>query len=489
MPLRFVILSTLCFSFGILVASSVSLSVGVIAAFMCFILALFVASFFNAKFSLTFLLSSLVLLACLIGVIRFQSYETPFPKIFQRHFGNTVTHIGTVCDDVTQTESSETFTLCEEIFDEPILVRTSDAHGVRYGDTVTVTGIATQPENFYTEYGREFDYKSYLRVRGIRYLLLKSEIDSFTRDTHFSLFRILFAIKNSFARAVGRVVPSPESDLVNGVLLGMRSSFSESLRSDMISTGTIHIVALSGYNVSIVANIIMSALGAIASRLVATLGGAIGIIFFVLMTGAASSAVRAGVMAVVLLFAKLFGRPADTLRVICYTVIGMLLWNPLLLPYDVSFHLSFLALLGILYLLPVVSQYLTWIRWAWLRELIGGTLSAQIAVTPYVFHVMGIFSLLSLPVNVIILPFVPILMLLGCFTGIASLVLPILGQFFTIPTYWTAHGILGVIMYGASYDSFVVSVSWFPLWVTILLYIPIGVMMSRGYQQLQKEEK
>lgn len=486
MPLLYLISSTFGFMMGILLASSVNVSLSVSMTIAAFAFVLFVLNFFIPRYANTVLLSSLVLIACLIGVIRFQSYETSLPKVFDRHFGNTVTHVGRVCSDKEQTTTGETFVLCEEIFGEKILVRTSDTRDARYGDTVTVTGLATKPKNFYTEYGREFDYVSYLRVDGVRYILQNTEVETVNKEKNFSFMRVLFALKNKFADAIRTVVGAPESDLVNGVLLGMRSSFPQEVRSAMVATGTIHIVALSGYNVSIVSRLLMETVGLFVSRTWATFFGSLGILLFVLMTGASASAVRAGMMAALLLSARALGRPADTLRVICYTLIAMLAYNPLLLLYSVSFHLSFLALLGILYLLPLVSRYLQWIKWEWLRELVASTLAAQIAVSPYVFHVMGIFSALSLPINVLILPCIPLLMLLGCFTTLGYFLLPLLGKFFAIPTYWLAHILLEIIARGAQYEGAVVAVSWFPLWLAVLFYVPIAIMMWREYER-QKE--
>jgi len=271
----------------------------------------------------------------------------------------------------------------------------------------------------------------------------------------------LFFVKEKFLEKVNFAISTPESLLMGGLILGEKASFNQSMRQSFIDTGTIHIIALSGYNVTIVAEWVMK----FFSFLPKNLGFGVGIfsiLFFVLMTGASSTAVRAGIMATLALIARATGRNYDVARGLVLAGVFMILLNPFLLVYDVSFQLSFIATVAVIFLAPRIEKYFLWVSIRFgLRDIISVTTAAYIFVLPFILYKMGNLSLVALPANILILPFIPLTMMLGFFTGLAGIIF----------SYLLLHYELGVISFLSKLPFASFSFPDFPLFLTIMIYI------------------
>jgi len=268
-------------------------------------------------------------------------------------------------------------------------------------------------------------------------------------------------------------IRSPESLLMGGLILGEKSAFSQALRESFVNTGTIHIVALSGYNVTIVAEWIMK-LFAQVSYVPKNFGISVGILtifLFIVMTGASSTAIRAGIMATLALVARATGRGYDVGRALLLAGVLMILINPFLLVYDVSFQLSFIATIAVIFYAPKIEKYFLWVTETFkLRDIVSVTTAAYIFVFPFILYKMGNLSLVALPANVLILPFIPFTMLLGFLTGFAGL----LWYGLSIPlgyiSYLFLHYELSVISFFSRLPFAAFSFPDFPLFLTILIY-------------------
>jgi len=292
---------------------------------------------------------------------------------------------------------------------------------VSFGDKVVVSGNIDVPENFVTDAGREFDYVSYLGKDSIFYTISFSQLEIVEEKSRGGFRRSLFDIKDSFLNQIKRMVPEPESALLGGILLGEKESLGEEVEKSFVRTGLIHIVVLSGYNVSLVADAIARVLVFLPTTLAYAASSA-GILSFMVLTGAHAPIVRASIMAILLLIAKFLGRPASSGRLLLVVATIMVLENPAILVHDVSFHLSFLATAGLLFIFPKVETVISpkIPSLLGLREIASASISTQIAVLPYLLWSIGSFSIISPLTNIIILPFVPLGMLLGFLGGILS---------------------------------------------------------------------
>src|SRR3989338_8258478 len=175
-----------------------------------------------------------------------------------------------------------------EIVDEP----TMGENNYKYGDIINFSGKLEKPENFITDQGKEFDYINYLRKDGIFYVISFPKVEIISRGNGNFIQAFLFSVKEKFLEKMNLAIQTPESLLMGGLILGEKASFSAPMRKSFVDTGTIHIIALSGYNVTIVAEWLMKLFAQIpyASKNLGIGIGIFTILLFVLMTGGSSTA-------------------------------------------------------------------------------------------------------------------------------------------------------------------------------------------------------
>lgn len=228
----------------------------------------------------------------------------------------------------------------------------------------------------------------------------------------------LIDIKLSFVGIARKLLPKDQGALLSGILFGYRGDFREEFRSAMAESGTTHLVALSGYNIAIVALAIGSLARRFLRRRQAFIMTTLAIVLFVLMTGAESSVVRAAIMGFLALLAQESGRRYNLRNAITLAAAIMVLFDPTILRADIGFQLSFASLLGIVYLSPALLRLWTrgepkntgFLDW---RGNAATTSAAQLAVLPLLVRYFGEFSATALAANILILSVVPITMLLG----------------------------------------------------------------------------
>lgn len=405
------------------------------------------------------------------GFIRFETAKVIPPEYFESRIEETIEVTGKITNDPAIGEGKMTAIIYIDDIGLRLTIKT--ATQLSFGDSVTVSGTLTLPENFLTDEGTEFDYVSYLGKDDILYLIPNAKLVSFEHDTHFSLKRALFNFRHSIEEKFFTYLPEREAGLLAGILLGTKTAIDENLYNSLVRTSTVHIVALSGYNVSIVADTISKVLSTFLPRLAASLLGGLGIIMFVLMTGASSTAMRAGLMALIMILSRIMGRPTDAFRVMALAALILVLINPSYVIADVSFQLSFMATLGLLVVSPTYVSWLEKRIHPVLAEAIGTTFAAETAVAPFIMYKMGLFSLISLPVNVAILPFIPMLMLGGFILVCVGFTLPFLGGVIAYPSYLIAAGIIETIMWSADFSFASVHVPVIPLWGILGAYFAL----------------
>lgn len=465
---------TICFGFlfGILFRSLVSIDSYLITWFGFVAFFVFIFHFCVSR-SKSGILISIFILAFSLGIFRFHLSDVSPPEIFESQINQKVSMSGEIVDEPNVKENSQQLIVETEGGKEKteILITTDLDTNYKYGDRINFSGKLEKPENFITDTGKEFDYINYLRKDGILYVMGYPKIEIVSRGNGNFIKNFLFMAKEKFLEKVNFAIQEPENLLMAGLILGEKSSFSEALRQSFVNTGTIHIVALSGYNVTIVAEWFVK-LFAFLPLNFAIGSGILAIILFVLMTGASSTAIRAGIMAILALIARATGRNYDVARALLLAALFMVLINPFVLVFDVSFQLSFIATIAVIFFAPRIEKYFTWVTKNFgLRDIVSVTSAAYVFVFPFILYKMGNFSLVALPANVLILPFIPFTMMLGFFTGFAGL----LWYGFAVPfgfiSYLFLHYELSVISYFSKLPFAAFSFPDFPLWLTILIYI------------------
>lgn len=357
---------------------------------------------------------------------------------------------------------------------------------VAYGERLEVRGLIVAPAAFETDTGRVFDYHGYLRVRGISMVMERATLRE-QEAAGVTVLGPLFAIKHLFERSLESVLPEPEVSLVEGMLLGERGGFERELLHIFVIVGLIHIVVLSGSNIAIVSEGVFRLLG--ATRLPRTWVYGLGfgaIVCFALMAGGGAATVRAVIMGSIAILARYLHRPEAALRALFVAAGVMVLWNPLVLVYDTGFMLSVLATFGLITLSPFVESKLTWVP-DWprfnLRSIVATTLAVELFLLPALLYTSGIFSFVSLPVNVLVLPLVPLAMLLGFVVGLLGLVHPLLALIPAFIAQLVLKFIIGIAELSAALPFSSVFVAPFPWFVAVAVYIPLTIAALKIFAQ------
>ena len=276
-----------------------------------------------------------------------------------------------------------------------------------------------------------------------------------------------------------KVLPEPQASLLSGIVLGKSDFMDWNFWRALKITGTLHIIAASGMNVTMVAKVVMGSLVLIVSRKMAYFVSVISILIYCLLAGGSAAVVRAGLMAGIAFSALAFGRESEGGWLLFLAAGAMLLINPLLI-VDVGFQLSVTAMLGMIYVRPVISRILNlesrimgnkngimnyesgimgrkmprimggkdeiknkkakngFAGNSLFRKLIGNnlldTLSAQVGTMPVLYFTFGQVQPLAFLPNLMVVPLVPMLMILGFVILAAGLIwLP-----FAYPLGWLA---------------------------------------------------
>ncbi len=416
---------------------------------------------------------SIFVFAFCFGTFRFHLVDVSNPDVFESQVGQKITLSGEIIEEPSIGENNQKLIVeIQEGNDRTEILVSAGLDGdYKYGDEISFSGVLKKPENFATDTGKEFDYVNYLKKDGILYGMSYPKIDLLSRGNGNSFKSGLYWVKEKFLEKINFAINSPENLLMGGLIIGEKSSFSQALRQSFVDTGTIHMVALSGYNVTIVAEWFM----AIFAFLPVNFGigmGILAILTFIIMTGASSTAIRAGIMAILALIARATGRNYDVGRALTLAAVFMILINPFILVYDVSFQLSMLATIAVIFLAPRIEKYFQWITKNFgLRDIVTITLAAYIFVFPFILYKMGSLSLVALPANILILPFIPMTMVLGFITGFLGLVWYGLAVPIGYISYLFLHYELSVVAFFAKLPFASIAFPDFPLILTILIYV------------------
>lgn len=326
------------------------------------------------------------------------------PQYISYYNGQTLTLQGIVDQEPNKSNLKNKLILRINSIKGKVLVNAPNFPEYQYGDILKVKGKLEEPPVF-----DEFNFRNYLKSQGVFSLVDKPEIEKIGEIRDFSLKKYLLLAKSCFEQTLNKILPEPEAALANGLLLGTRQNISDDLIQVFVTVGLIHIIALSGYNITIISKNLSIFFNYLAPRLTFTLSIA-AIWLFVLMVGASPSIVRAALMGSLVLIGRKIGRRRDMSRVLLLTALVMILQNPYILRYDAGFQLSFLATLGLIYFSPILERFV--------GEVASTTLAAQIFVLPILLFSFKKISLMALLANVLVLPIIPLAMFFVFLAGI-----------------------------------------------------------------------
>lgn len=393
------------------------------------------------------LASSIGLTAAFVTVAR--TAHVPNSASIDAYAGHTVTITGIITEPPDDRPTSMRYTIAAESL--TIDGRTISVTGrtlvtdtwmwprYAYGDEVKVTGQLEHPAA-----NDGFDYGAYLSRYQI-FSTMRAASISFVSGGHgHPLIAALTSLKNHFETQINRLYPEPEASFLAGLLTGSRRGMPDHITQAFKQTGLTHIVAISGFNITIVITLIGSLLFFLPLkwRFIPTVAA---IVLFTLLVGASASVVRAAIMGILGLLALQTGRMPHARLTILWAASAMLLWNPAMMWDDAGFQLSFLAVIGLTECAPLLEQLLKKVPNTFsLRDALMMTIAAQAFAMPWVVYIFGMLSVISPIANIIIEPLIPLAMLLGFLGTFLSMISFPLGQLIAFPAWGLLHLIIAI---------------------------------------------
>jgi competence protein ComEC len=355
-----------------------------------------------------------------------------------------------------------------------------------YGQKLRLEGKIQPPFNFKSNGGRIFNYIDFLFKDDIYFEMKKPKIDILVVDVKGGaggngnfVSSGLYKIKHGFLSNIKKVMGEPHGALAGGLVVGEKSALGKNLIDDFRKTGLIHIVVLSGYNITIVADSIRRLLSFLP-RNIGIIFGSLGIIAFGILVGGGATVVRSCIMAVIALCATLLRRDYNVGKALLIAGAVMVIQNPLILLYDPSFQLSFLATLGLLLLSSPIEKRISFItERLGIRGLIASTLATQIFVSPYILYMMGQLSVIGIVVNILVLPIIPMTMLTVTLTGLIGFVSLQMSQIFAWFSYFLLSYELFIVKFFANLPFASIELPKFSFWIVIGVYSVYFVALSK----------
>ncbi|MFA5168010.1 MAG: ComEC/Rec2 family competence protein [Candidatus Omnitrophota bacterium] len=302
------------------------------------------------------------------------------------------------------------------------------------GDELRLYGTLSLPRQVLNP--GEFDYGHFLAQKNIHavFQLIGKKCVRVTRTgARWAPGRLIADARRRLAMLVDRLYKPPEAAILKALVLGLRSDVAPEVRSQFMKTGTIHLLAISGLNITMIAGTfyLMFLFSGLGHRKTALLTILI-VIVYVGLAGAGVPVQRAGYASVMVLFGVLIGRPANLLNALCFAFFVLLLWNPRNL-WNIGFQLSFLSVFSLILVLPLLSRFSAW------TLSLGSSLAVLLGTFPVVLYHFNIFSPVSILANLVAIPLFDAALFSALFTLIFSGV-PFLNMFLIKGSSW----ILGI---------------------------------------------
>jgi competence protein ComEC len=440
---------SLAFMLGILLGSYVTLPFGVWLALTGIMLVIalawgLIASQFQIRLFHLAPSSQALLLVCFAaffgGAARYQ-YAMPRIDPFQvawyndRKYDLLVT--GTLIEPPDERDNYTNLKLSVESVDtglgEPLkvggllLARVSPDEHYQYGQRLRLRGkVLTPPEN------EEFSFRNYLARYGVHAYMPLAEVTRLPGLGGNPLLARIYAFKARALADVYAIFPDPEASLMAGILLSVDNGIPDDIQQAFKNTGTAHIIAISGFNIAIIAGIFIVLFSQLFGKRWGAVAAVAGIVLYTILVGASPSVVRAAIMGSLSIFALQIGRRQAALNTLGFVAALMALWNPLVL-WDVGFQLSFAATLGLVLFAEPLENLTVRLTSRWLSaekakkvaapiaEFFLLTLAAQVTTLPVMAYHFGQISLIALIANPFVLPVQPALMVTGGLALFASI--------------------------------------------------------------------
>lgn len=362
-----------------------------------------------------------------------------------------------------------------------VLVQAPASAAVQYGDRITATGLLVIPS-----VSDSFSYRDYLARSGVFSIMPDASVEVKNSGEGNALLRMLLAFKDHARQLISRSLPEPSAGLLTGILLGDARGLSPEISDAFSIVGASHIIAISGFNMAVLSGVVMGLLERfrVRPRLAAFIGLMV-ILIYTILVGASASVVRAAIMSSMLVIGALIRRKSYVPTSLAFVAVLLSLQNPSVL-WDVGFQLSLFATLGLALFANPLTAYFNGLLARlfprktaqrvgdFLTEPLIVSIAAQILSLPLIILYFGTVSVVSLAVNLLVIPVQSVLMVLGLTaTLLAFVVFPIAQLLFWLDMVllgWT----LGVVRAFARLPFAQIAVQIDPRLIALFYVIVVG---------------
>ncbi|MEA3295679.1 MAG: ComEC/Rec2 family competence protein [Patescibacteria group bacterium] len=433
------------------------------------------------------------LIFCAIGILRHQQADALAVNNELLKINNTNQEIILIGKIVSEPDIRETYT---KLIVRPcqiqgknyknlgkVLIYADKFQNFQYNDELKIIGKMKTPDD--SHFSFLASYKDYLAKDEIYSIIRASEIkildnqkektDIFSEFMPLLMFEI-YDFKDKMRDSIEQNLFPPQSLILGSIILGDKARISEQWKQKLNITGLRHITCISGMHIGILAIVLtLLALSLGLWRAQAFYFTAVLLSLFIIMTGFQTSAIRAGIMVGIFLFAQKIGRIRTAHRALIFAGVLMLIHNPLLLKSDIGFQLSFLAVLGIIYLTPFFENCFKFISIKFLRNILSASLSAQIFTLPILIYNFGYISIVGVFTNMLVIPVLPFILIFGFLLSFFGVFSSFLAFILSFPCYILLSYLILIIekfsCFSYSYVNFNITAKEFLFFYLILCLI------------------
>ena len=427
----------LLLSFGILLARYSTLDPVFVLIFTAalFISAVITAKFFSQKMVVDGLLCAIVvsLGACLQS---YQQEDFGSRKLIPLSENEMIVFEGVVAEEPSVRTNRTQFVLEVTKVGRAGILQHLNRRIILYGKSDLLEHVAKQVEVGSVVYGKgvvddyprqrnpgEFDYGRYLELNGIHGIIVVKDTVALyvSQSTTRQWWTFTKNLRSQLLQSIDRMHSERSASFLRGLLLADRSKIPADVKQSFVETGTIHVLAVSGLHVGVVALMFYGFFGLLRlPRKMSVAATIAGLVFYMFLVGAPPSVVRATIMAIVLLIGPMIERKIDVYQSLSVAALILLLWDSNNL-FNVGFQLSFAAVLSIVYFYPMFSRLIERLtehtgRMRFIKpvlQLFAVSLAAQIGTLPFTAYYFDRVSIVSLAANVFVVPAVGLNVMLG----------------------------------------------------------------------------
>lgn len=381
-----------------------------------------------------------IIVFCSLGAIEYKFVNDLNTNRFVDYSGEQVVIRGVIDSEPETTETKISYVIrVEEINSngksknttgKVLLTTLNQGFIYDYGKEIEISGALGIPKGTRNPGG--FDYRRYLAQSGISATIFAKQQNIKVTQNSKANFMVKtgLMLRGKIVDVIKNSMPGQQAALLNGMLIGYTEGLSEEVQKAFRDSGLTHIMAVSGANVVFIVVPLIFVLRKILKLRQKTSNlTAVGVlVLFVFVAGFQPSVLRAVIMAIVILVGQILRREADIYTSMSFAAILLLLYSPGML-FNIGFQLSFAATLSLVLLYKNIKSHIDFkFMPDFVADVLAATLAAQIGVLPIAVYYFNNISLISLLTNIIVLPVVEIITVLGSIMAILGQVSVVFSQ-------------------------------------------------------------